>query len=262
MMKNIRLTGVISLLTLITTIGCKRTLYNHPDNSPPRYYMPLQVGRYAIYQLDSVNFYHYGQLDTITQYLAKDSVESFFVDTPGDTSWVVVRYLSPDTGTAVWTPNETNVVNASSRSVDLTENNLRFIKLAYPMQNGFTWSGNSYIPHDPYEDFFEFNAPKNVNLSDWTYTYQNVNQPFTAGGQTYDSTVTILQADDSSNVNISVIVDTSFASRTYWTETYAKNVGLVYRNTVLWDYQPPPPQTTQSGYKIGFKITLTLLEHN
>ncbi|MBN9384280.1 MAG: hypothetical protein J0H74_26245 [Chitinophagaceae bacterium] len=261
MMKNIRLAGVISLLTLITTISCKRTLYNHPDNSPPRYYMPLQVGRYAIYKLDSINFYHYGQLDTLTQYLAKDTVENFFVGNLGDTTWVVERYLSPATGPIVWTPNETNTVNTSQRSVDLTENNLRFIKLGYPMQNGLTWSGNSYIPDNPYQDY-NFTAPKNVNVNGWTYTYQNVDQPFAAGGQTYDSTVTILQVDDSSNVNINIIVDTSFASRTYWSETYAKNIGLVYRHTILWDYQPPPPQSTQSGYKLGFKVTLTLLEHN
>jgi len=260
MMKHIRLAGAISLLTLITTISCKRTLYHHPDNSPPRYYLPLQVGKYAIYQLDSVNFYHYGQLDTLTQYLAKDSVESFFLDNKGDTSWIVVRYLSPSTGPIVWTTNETNTVTPSSRSVELQENNLRYIKLAYPVEENFTWNGNSYIPDDPYQDFFDFTAPKNVNLSDWTYTYQNVDQPFTAGGVTYDSTVTVLQVDDSSNVPI--LIDTSFASRTYWSETYAKNIGLVYRNTAVWEYQPPTPNGSQSGYKLGFKVMLTLLEHN
>lgn len=258
MMKNIRLAGAISLLTLITIISCKRTLYNHPDTAPPRYYMPLQVGKYAIYRLDSVNFYHYGQLDTLTQYLAKDTVEGFLVGNLGDTSWVVVRYLSPASGPVVWSTNETNLVTPSSRSVELVENNLRFIKLAYPMQDGFTWSGNSYIPDKPFDYLFDFSSQKNMDLRDWTYTYQNVNQPFSVDGANFDSTVTILQADDSSNLPL--VTDTNFASKTYWAETYAKNVGLVYRNTSVWEFQPRTG--AQSGYKVGFRLTLTLVEHN
>src|SRR5258706_1956132 len=223
MMKNIRLAGAISLLTLIT-ISCKRTLYIHPDESPASYYLPLEVGRYAIYQMDSLNFYYYGQLDTLTHYLAKDSVEGSFVDNQGHISWMVVRYLSPATGSVVWTPSATNVVTPSSRSLELSENNLRYIKLAYPVKDSLTWSGNSYIPNKPYDGIFDFAAPPNVNLNEWTYIYRNVNQDFTVGGKTYDSTLTILQEDDSSNVPI--LIDTSFAYRSYWSETYAKNVGL------------------------------------
>jgi len=259
MMKKNRLAGAVSLLMLIATISCKRTVYNHPDVRLTQYFLPLEIGKYAIYQLDSVNFYYYGQLDTLTQYLAKDTVESSFVDNQGRTSWVVVRYLSPVTGTPDWTPSETNVVTPSSQSIELVENNLRFIKLAYPLQDSLTWSGNSYIPDKPFP--YNFITPENVNLNDWAYTYHRVNQPFTAGGKTYDSTLTILQIDDSSD-NVPIVVDTIFASRSYWSETYAKNVGLIYRNTVIWEYQPATPNGSQSGYKLGFKVTLTLLEHN
>ena len=80
------------------------------------------------------------------------------------------------------------------------------------------------------------------------------------GGATYDSTLTILQEDDSANVPI--VIDTAFASRTYWSETYAKNIGLVYRHSILWEYQPPVPNSTQGGYKIGFEVTFTLVDHN
>ena len=103
MMKNIRLAGAVALITLFTVIGCKRTLYTYPPNPLTNYYLPLEVGKYAIYQLDSLTFYYYGQLDTLTQYLAKDSVEHSFVDNEGHTAWVVVRYLSPAAGPQVWT---------------------------------------------------------------------------------------------------------------------------------------------------------------
>lgn len=260
MMKKIRLAGAVTLLTLITTIGCKRTVYRHPDDSPPSYYLPLQVGKYAIYQLDSLNFYYYGQLDTITRYLAKDAVEDSIVDNLGHVSYMVVRYLSPASGPTEWTPSLTMKVTPSSQSVQVLENNLRYIKLAYPMKEGLTWSGNSFLPDDPYQDLFDYTSAANRALNTWTYTYQNVNQPFTAGNQTYDSTVTVLQDDDSTNIPI--LIDSAFATRTYWTETYAKNVGLIYRKTIMWDRQPAVPHTTQGAYKVGFELTITLLEHN
>ena len=82
-MKHFRLAGAVSLIILLTVIGCKRTLYPYPNNPLTNYYLPLQVGKYATYALDSVNFYYYGQLDTITHYLAKDSVEHSVVDGAG-----------------------------------------------------------------------------------------------------------------------------------------------------------------------------------
>ena len=57
MKNNIRLTGAVALITLLTVIGCKRTLYPSPNNPLTDYYLPLEVGKYATYALDSVNFY-------------------------------------------------------------------------------------------------------------------------------------------------------------------------------------------------------------
>jgi len=259
MMKHFRLSGAAALIILLTAIGCKRTLYNYPSNPLTNYYIPLEVGKYAIYQLDSLNFYYYGQLDTLTQYLAKDTVESSFVDNTGRTSWVVVRYLSPATGPTVWTASQTKTVTPTSQSIEEDENNLRFIKLAYPIQDSFTWNGNSYLPDNPYQDYFDFSASTNTYLNAWTYTYLNTNQSFTAGGNTYDSTLTVLQADDS--VHLPIITDTLFAAKTYWSETYAKHIGLVYRHTALWELQPRT-LNGQSAYKIGFEVTFTLLDHN
>ncbi|HVU55622.1 MAG TPA: hypothetical protein VHD83_11230 [Puia sp.] len=258
MMKNIRLAGAVALITLFTAIGCKRTLYSYPNNPLTNYYLPLEVGKYAIYQLDSLNFYYYGQLDTMTRYLAKDTVENSFIDNQGRTAWVVVRYLSPAAGPTVWTASETKTVTPTIQSIEEQENNLRFIKLAYPMKDSFTWNGNSYLPDNPYQDYFTFSTYSNMGLNAWTYTYLNVDQPFTAGGTTYDSTLTVLQYNDSTNVPI--VNDTLFASETYWSETYAKHVGLVYRHTSLWEYQPRT--INASGYKIGFEVTFTLIEHN
>ena len=76
----------------------------------------------------------------------------------------------------------------------------------------------------------------------------------------YDSATTILQIADSTNVPITNV--NAFASATYWSETYAKNVGMIYRHTEMWEYQPPTPDGSQSGYKIGFALTMSVVDHN
>jgi hypothetical protein len=238
--------------------SCKKT-FHYPATAPADYFLPLQVGKYAIYRLDSLSFYFYGQMDTVTSYLAKDSVESSFVDGAGNTAWYVTRYLSDTTGSG-WYANETYTVTASPQRLEVTENNLRFIKLAFPVAQGASWSGNSYLPYAPYQDFFDYTDGVHLNMGNWDYTYQTVNQKYTVGSQTFDSTVTVLQKNDS--INVPITDPRSFASRTFWSETYARHIGLVYRHTAMWEYQPPTPDGTQSGYKIGFEMTMQLVSHN
>lgn len=257
--------GIFLALALVLTVvtSCKKTISFRDSaafmGDPPDYYMTMKLGKYVIYRLDSINFYSYGQFDTTTSYLAKDSVEKSIVDGEGNQAWLVTRYLSDTTGQS-WAPSGTFTVTPSSTRVYVSETNLRFLKLASPIDEGFTWQGNSALPDDPYQDFYQFSDDFHLGLNGWTYTYQHVGEPYTVGATKFDSTATVLSAADSVNVPIK---DTkSFASKTYWVETYAKHVGLVYRYTAIWEYQPPTPNGSQSGYKIGFEMTLKLIDHN
>ena len=129
------------------------------------------------------------------------------------------------------------------------------------MDVGFNWTGNTYLPYAPYQDFFQYSSYSNLSLGGWDYIYMQVNQPFTVtNGTKYDSSTTVLQVADSTNVPI--VDPTSFASVSYWSETYAKHIGLIYRHTEMWEYQPPTPDGSQAAYKIGFELTMSLIDHN
>ncbi|HVS95206.1 MAG TPA: hypothetical protein VHE54_01935 [Puia sp.] len=249
---------------MVLVTSCKKTIKftDTPNYSGQLtdFFMPMKVGKFAIYRLDSLNFYFYGQLDTVTAYIAKDSVEDSTVDAAGRPTWIVTRYLSDTLGATGWNANISYLVTPSTQRIEVLEDNLRFVKLAWPISQGFSWQGNTYLPYAPYQDFFDYNDDAHLSLDNWNYSYQQVDQPFSAYGQQYDSTLTVQEANDS--INASISDPNSFGSRTYWTETYAKHVGLVYRHTELWEYQPPTPDGTQTGYKIGFKLTQTLLQHN
>jgi hypothetical protein len=250
---------LIAVAAGVIVSSCKKTL---PPPEPPLtdYFTSLQVGKYITYRMDSLNFYFYGQNDTITSYLAKDSVEKKTIDNTGAAVYLITRYLSDTTGSS-WNPSMTYIVSPSLSAIDVTENNLRFVKLAYPMDLGFSWTGNTYLPYAPYQDFFNYSDYNNLTLSTWNYVYMQVNQPFTvANGTSYDSATTIVQISDSTNVPITNV--NAFASATYWSETYAKNVGMIYRHTEMWEYQPPTPDGSQSGYKIGFSLTMSVVDHN
>lgn len=261
-MKN-RLSLLLTLIVAVVVISCKKTIsYKNTSDfagDPADYFMPMQVGKYATYRLDSLTFYYYGQLDTTTSYLAKDSVEKSFIDGSNNQAWLVTRYLSDLSGSS-WTTSQTYTVTPSTQAVWVTENNLRYLKLASPVTEGLSWSGNSALPYAPFQDFFDFSDDSHLSLGAWDYTYQNVAQPYTLGTTKYDSTVTVLQAADS--INVPIVDPKSFASKTYWIETYAKHIGLVYRHTAMWEYQPPTPNGSSVGYKIGFEMTMTLVDHN
>jgi hypothetical protein len=252
---------VICLLMVVTS--CKKTVNFNSTSSfsgnLTDFWTTLKPGKYVTYRLDSLNFYFYGQLDTVTSYLAKDSVEQSYTDGTGNTSWLVTRYMSDTTGSS-WYTGETYIVSPGVQKIEMDEDNLRSIKLAFPIDNGYSWSGNSYFPYAPYQDFFDFSDDSHLTLSNWSFTYQNIDKPYTSGSMKFDSTITVVQANDSLNVPIKD--PTSFASRTYWAETYAKHVGLVYRHTEMWEYQPPTPDGTQAGYKIGFEVTMRVIDHN
>ncbi|MDR3714349.1 MAG: hypothetical protein P4L51_16140 [Puia sp.] len=260
-MKQLYLALLLVLVTIIATTGCHKIQPSVYANNPiTSYYMPLAIGKYITYRMDSLTFFYFGQLDTTSSYLAKDIVEDSITDNLGRPGWVVTRYLSDTTGTAPWQPAFSYVVTPTVNTIEVNENNLRYVKLKLPMSNTVTWNGDTYLDQAPFQDEFSFSNQINTNLWTWNFTYQNINQPFVVSNNTtYDSSVTVLQVNDSSGIPI---IDTVFASRTYWTETYAKNIGLIYRQTTMWEYQPAPPDGSEPGYKIGFGLKLSIVDHN
>jgi hypothetical protein len=136
----------------------------------------------------------------------------------------------------------------------LSENNFRYIKLTTPIRDGRSWRGNGYLPDNPYHDLFDFSNDEDIQ--DWDYTYQDVGTSLTFNNKTYENTISVLQIADSANLPIQAGVP---ASKTYWIEKYAKGVGLVYKEVEIWEYQPP---TNVAGYRHGYGLKLTIIDHN
>lgn len=212
-------------------------------------YYPLQVGKYVTYSLDSTVFINFGAKDTVVKYQVKHQVDGQLTDNLGRPAYRVTRYIRKTAANA-WVPDNTFMAVPTDFAMEFIENNMRFLKLKGPIREGFTWKGNSFI------DTYSLNS--NVKyLDDWEYTYENVNMSETVGTFNLDSTLHVNQRDEvignPNDVN-------SYSEINFGAEKYAKGIGLVYRNFSHVEYQPPTPG--RAGYRLGYSVKMTIIDHN
>ena len=176
-------------------------------------------------------------------------VEDSISDNLGQPSFRVVRYLSDTTGTTGWTPSIAYMVTPLKGSVEVVENNLRFIKMVTPVQDWITWQGNIYI--DTKSDTSEV-----PYLNKWNYTYANTGQAFDVLAGTIPETVTVNEADA-----VTGSVSGSISQTIYSVEVYGKNIGPIYKKFLYSSYQSPNVDFP-SGATIGYGLTFNMVSHN
>ena len=212
-------------------------------------YYPLQVGKYVTYSLDSTVFINFGTKDTVIKYQVKHQVDDRITDNLGRPAYRIIRYIRKTPANA-WAPDNTFMAVPTDFALEFIENNMRFLKLKGPIRDAFTWKGNSYI------ETYSLNS--NVKyLDDWEYTYENVNMSQIVGAFTLDSTLNVNQRDD---IIGNPADPNSYSEINFSAEKYAKGVGLVYRNFLHKEYQPPTPG--RGGYRIGYGVKMTMIDHN
>lgn len=206
-------------------------------------------GKQITYKLDSTLYINFGTKDTVVSYFVKDSVMAQITDNLGRTAYRIFRYSRQGT-TAPWNPINSFMTVPQDNTIEFIENNNRFIKLKQPLRDGYSWKGNTYL--DTYSLLSDIKY-----MDDWDYTYQDLNQPLVLGSVTVDNTITVNQRDE----EIGNVTDVnSYSEKNLSIEKYAKGIGLVYRNFLHREYQPPTPG--HGGYRLGYGVTMTMISHN
>ncbi|MEJ7913739.1 MAG: hypothetical protein WKF70_11340 [Chitinophagaceae bacterium] len=222
-------------------------------------YYPLKVGKYAIYTLDSTLYVSFGQVKETHSNIIKDIVDESITDNLGRPSYRIRRMLRDKADTSKWVDHATYLVTPTVGSLELIEDNLRFIKLQLPIRDYLTWNGNRYLPEEAFPQY-GFNSTAHSRLDTWQYNYENVNSSSIINGKIFDSTITVSSTITDSTgfppVNIN-----GPAFKTIWQEKYAKGVGLISRAINLEEFQPRS-NTYPNGYYSGFAIKQILVEHN
>jgi hypothetical protein len=261
-----RLVGLTFTVVLIFSCGKKTEEY---QSEPLSNYYPLAVGKYITYRLDSTVFINFGHNTVVRKYQVKHVIESTTTDNLGRPSYRIYRYIrdsvNAQSWTAVqpWTPNGSYFVTPLPDQIEVIEDNLRFIKLHLPVTTGFTWKGNKYLPYDPYRSFYTFSADD--FMDDWDYVYGDLANEMI--GQTVVNDVRTVNYDikdaSSNMINNHPLVDTSYAFNTFALDKYAKNIGLVYREYILWEHQNNPTgPNTYNPFNTGFSLKMWMIDHN
>lgn len=244
MKRSLLITGI---LVAVLFSACKK----EDDFSSPLVtdYFPLEIGKYVVYKSDSLLFTNFGKTDTVVSYQVKLEVARKDTDLTNKERFVIQRYIRKNAGDE-WVPENTFFAVNTGHAIEYVENNLRFIKLQEPIRQDFSWKGNSYI-----------NTNDDLNYYDnWDYIYDSINVSRTLEGMNVDSTIKVSERDsyDGGDVNDET---TLVAYKTFSEEIYAKNIGLVYKSFVNWEYQRSAPYSSDWHYE-GYGVTLTMIDHN
>lgn len=169
-------------------------------------YFPLDSGFWIEYSADSIVHLDSDDqfnLDTAINsyhFQLREVIDSGFVDAEGDWAHRISRYKR-NSDTLPWSFVNVWTAKINSASAQRVEDNIRFVKMSFPINPRKTWNGNAFN-YFPQEDYY----------------YQDLYQPVSFNGLAFDSSVTVVQNDFTSNVN-----------RILKKEIYANHVGMIYK---------------------------------
>lgn len=252
----------VLFLAALAFFSCNKT--DGFSSDPVSDYMPLELGKYIIYRLDSTVFLNFGKNKEVHSYQVKYEVNAEITDNQGRPAFRIYRYIRDTTGTQSWAPDNTFIITPLDDQAELTEDNLRFIKLHLPFKDGFSWKGNKYLPEEPYASLFDFQNDN--NMQDWEYYYDGEPQPSeTINGQVYNDVLSVKydEIPDPNYADTIPMTEPFIVERSFLNEKYSKTIGLVYQEIDMWDHQPNP--TSGGGfdpYTNGFSIRMWMIDHN
>ena len=239
---------LIMISSAVIFSACKKSTEDFKTPSVNDYY-PMQVGKYITYNLDSTVFVNFGTAQEIHSYQVKLVVDGTMTDNLGRPAYRIIRYIRPN-AIAPWLSDNTFMAVPTDFAVEFIENNYRFLKMKAPIRDGFSWKGNTYI------DTYSLNSDVKY-LDDWDYTYDSLDVKITLGPFTIDSTLKVAQRDE---IIGNPADPNSYSEKNYGEEKYAKHIGLIYRNFLHVEYQPPTPG--HGGYKQGYGVKMIMIDHN
>ncbi len=244
-MKVLRFAGMACALAALLFSSCSKDTNSAAPQNDVDNYFPVTPGHYVEYAVDSTYWDDFLALKTVKRMQLRYVVADTFTDLQGNASYrMEVSVRRNDT--SQWQPESVFTVTPKESQVEVLQNNLRFIKLQYPVVNGNTWKGNAFI--STFDQDLQY-------FRDWNYMYSGVGNPFETDGQVFQKTATVNQIDET--VNNPELQPDAYASRTFGKEVYAQGIGLVHREMIYWIYDPGVRKARK-----GYGVLMRALKYN
>jgi hypothetical protein len=213
-------------------------------------YFPLEIGQYKIYAADSITFTSGGASIDTGQYFIKEEVVEILEDTNGDSLYRIERSLR-DNEDAEWQVRDVWVAGKNESIAFRTEENLKFIKLVFPMKLGDSWNGNIFF--DPYIEI-DVKGEQIEVYKNWDYRFLEEIAQVEMEGITFNDVRVIQQADFESSIELRL-------SKEY----YAEGIGLIYQEMLILDTQCIEDcigLSWEEKAERGFILKQNLIEYN
>lgn len=169
-------------------------------------YFPMSVGEYRIYEVEETNYYLVGS-ETASYQLIEEVVDSTIV------SSIEVKYKlhrsKRANDTEEWKLDSVWNTSVNATRILAEENNVAFIKLVFPVQNGEEWDANIY----------------NSRSSEY-YRYADALLDTTVAEQVYTSCLKVIQSD----------LGQDLIGRDDRYEVFAEDIGLIIKKSVVWEF--------------------------
>ncbi len=218
-------------------------------------YFNLEKDKFITYRLDSLVFTQSGRAEEVHSYQEKHIVDAQITDNLGQPAFRIFRFQRDTAGTQPWKPAGTYLITPLKNTAEVTEDNMRVIKLIAPVTEGSTWKGNRFLSTEPFS--LKYNFSNDDNMEDWDFTIDQRGETLLLNGKTLTNVTTVLSIDEALNAPVTDVG--SYGARTLGVEKFAKGIGLVYQEFEMWEYQPNSGGTP---YKVGFGVKRSMIEHN
>lgn len=181
-------------------------------------YFPTDVGTYVVYDVDSTYYDDFYSPTKAFNYKfqLKEKIESVFKDNQNRSTVRLERYvkyydsLVPYSAMS-WKLRDVWMGNLNTTNAEKVEENVRYVRLVFPTRKSKKWDAN---------------VQNTIGEREFTYNYVDATE--SVGGIDF-SHVLQTEYDDGGYI---------LTNREYFTEKYARNVGMVYRQAINVESQP------------------------
>jgi hypothetical protein len=191
---------ILILLGVFCLFSCKKDKDDYVAPDIGHNYAGMEVGKYVIYDVDSLFYDDFTSTVDTSIYQIKEEVVEKFIDLEDEEAFKIHRYKK-EKDSLNWVLKDVWNAKLTQTNFQKVEENVRFVKLIFPVRANVTWNGNIMN-----------------NKGELRYKYSSIDTPETIGGHSFSNVLRVLQYED---INL--------ISQELFEEKYARGVGMVYK---------------------------------